>query len=172
MSHRPESARPGSALRQSHGSRRHVHETAKTKKESDGTGKSHQRGSSRGGRHDGKAQTSGSSSAQVAQSSRTGKPESEESEEDSDDDFLIKPSDLIYQPDSVQRNWLRKHGKGAMIDFEDEQLVKLRKCFDSLADVADGNDGEVDEEEKALGVDDLEDPLIALGLVENRQQVQ
>ena len=59
-----------------------------------------------------------------------------------------------------------------MIDFEDEQLIKLRKCFDSLADVADGNDGQDDGEEKALGVDDLEDPLIALGLVENRQQVQ
>ena len=55
-----------------------------------------------------------------------------------------------------------------MIDFEDEQLIKLRKCFDSLADVADGNDGEDEGEEKALGVDDLEDPLIALGLVENR----
>ena len=54
-----------------------------------------------------------------------------------------------------------------MIDFEDEQLVKLRKGFDSLADVADKNYEE--DEEKALGVDDLEDPLIALGLVENRQ---
>ena len=55
-----------------------------------------------------------------------------------------------------------------MIDFEDDQLLKLRKCFDSLADVQ-SDKKEVDPDaEKALGVDDLEDPLIALGLVENR----
>ena len=57
-----------------------------------------------------------------------------------------------------------------MIDFEDEQLLKLRKCFDSLADVRESSQDP--NEEKALCVDDLEDPLIALGLVENRQQVQ
>ena len=69
------------------------------------------------------------------QSSKTGNQSSADSSESDDDDCLIKPEDLIFQPDSVQRNWLRKHGKGSMIDFEDEQLVKLRKCFDSLADV-------------------------------------
>jgi Ca2+-binding EF-hand superfamily protein len=37
----------------------------------------------------------------------------------------------------------------------------LRTCFNSLDD--DGSE--------AIGVDELEDPLIALGLVENRSQV-
>ena len=103
----------------------------------------------------------------VNQSSHTGNQASSDSDSD-DDDCLIKPEDLVFQPDSIQRNWLRKHGKGAMIDFEDEQLIKLRKCFDSLADVQDDKEGDDDGEEAALGVDDLEDPLIALGLVENR----
>ena len=48
-------------------------------------------------------------------------------------------------------------------------MLKLRKCFDSLADVQVGSEKVDPDEEKALGVDDLEDPLIALGLVENRQ---
>lgn len=46
-----------------------------------------------------------------------------------------------------------------MIDFEDAELAKLRECFESLDD--DGSN--------SIGVDELEDPLIALGLVDNRQ---
>ena len=38
----------------------------------------------------------------------------------------------------------------------------LRNYFDSLDD----------DESGQIGVDELEDPLIALGLVDNRQQVQ
>ena len=45
-----------------------------------------------------------------------------------------------------------------MIDFEDDELKKLRECFESLD--ADGS--------AAIGVEELEDPLIALGLVDNR----
>ena len=50
-----------------------------------------------------------------------------------------------------------------MIDFGDEELKKLQQCFTSLVD---------DEGSDSIGVDELEDPLIALGLVDNRQQVQ
>ena len=50
-----------------------------------------------------------------------------------------------------------------MIDFSDEERKKLKQCFDSLVD---------DEGSESIGVDELEDPLIALGLVDNRQQVQ
>ena len=46
-----------------------------------------------------------------------------------------------------------------MIDFDDEELKMLRECFDSLDD--DGS--------QSIGVEELEDPLIALGLVDNRQ---
>jgi hypothetical protein len=46
--------------------------------------------------------------------------------------------------------------------FKDDELSKLREYFDSLDDDRSGS----------IGVDELEDPLIALGLVDNRQQVQ
>ena len=50
-----------------------------------------------------------------------------------------------------------------MIDFQDDERVKLHQCFNSLCD---------SEESKSIGVNELEDPLIALGIVDNRQQVQ
>lgn len=42
--------------------------------------------------------------------------------------------------------------------FGDDELTKLREYFNSLDDDKSGS----------IGVDELEDPLIALGLVENR----
>jgi len=45
--------------------------------------------------------------------------------------------------------------------FQDEELKKLREYFNSLDDDRSGS----------IGVDELEDPLSALGLVESRQQV-
>ena len=56
------------------------------------------------------------------------------------------------------RGWLRKHGKDDYIVFKDDELKKLRDYFNSLDDSKTGS----------IGVDELEDPLIALGLVENR----
>ena len=58
--------------------------------------------------------------------------------------------------------WLKKRGKSHCIDFDDEELKQLRTYFNSLDEDGSGS----------IGVDELEDPLIALGLVENRQQVQ
>ena len=60
------------------------------------------------------------------------------------------------------RKWLLKHGKSKYVDFTDKQLRKLRNYFNSLDDNQSGS----------IGVDELEDPLIALGLVETRQQVK
>jgi len=54
---------------------------------------------------------------------------------------------------------LKSRGKEHCIDFEDDQKIKLRACFNSLDDDGSGS----------IGVDELEDPLIALGLVDNRQ---
>jgi Ca2+-binding EF-hand superfamily protein len=56
------------------------------------------------------------------------------------------------------RKWLLLHGKKHCIDFQDNELRKLRHYFNSLDDDNSGS----------IGVDELEDPLIALGLVENR----
>jgi len=49
-----------------------------------------------------------------------------------------------------------------MIDFQDAELKKLYNCFLSLVE---------NDDEESIGVDELEDPLIALGLVNNRNQV-
>ena len=57
------------------------------------------------------------------------------------------------------RQWLRKHGKSKYIDFDEEQMAILKECFNDL-DTDGGH---------SIGVDELEDPLIALGLVDNRK---
>jgi centrin-2 len=56
------------------------------------------------------------------------------------------------------RSWLLKRGKGHCIDFDTEELKQLREYFNALDEDGSGE----------IGVDELEDPLIALGLVENR----
>ena len=60
------------------------------------------------------------------------------------------------------RKWLKSRGKEHCIAFDDQKINDLRECFNSLDDDGSGS----------IGVDELEDPLIALGLVDNRQQVQ
>ncbi|OMJ82710.1 hypothetical protein SteCoe_16535 [Stentor coeruleus] len=60
------------------------------------------------------------------------------------------------------RTWLRTRGKRQYIGFDDEERIKLRKYFSSLDE---NNNG-------CIGFKELEDPLIALGLAETRQQVE
>jgi len=49
---------------------------------------------------------------------------------------------------------LKKHGKEDRINFKDDEIGKLRKYFTSLDGDGSG----------PIGLDELEDPLIALGL--------
>ncbi|CAI2368778.1 unnamed protein product [Moneuplotes crassus] len=58
--------------------------------------------------------------------------------------------------------WLKKRGKSEYIDFDIEELKKLRYYFDCIDE----------KNQDAIGVSELEDPLIALGLVDNRDEVQ
>ena len=74
----------------------------------------------------------------------------------------LTPSRFQYQPKSIERKWLKKHGKEKYIDFDEDQMKILKECFNELDE--DGGGG--------IGVDELEDPLIALGLVNHRQQVE
>ena len=48
-----------------------------------------------------------------------------------------------------------------MLDFTDEEIKNLQKCFDSL----DGDNS------KCIGVDELENPLIGLGFASNREEI-
>ncbi len=49
---------------------------------------------------------------------------------------------------------MKKHGKEDRINFKDDEIGKLRKYFTSLDGDGSGS----------IGLDELEDPLIALGL--------
>lgn len=62
----------------------------------------------------------------------------------------------------LQHRWLDKHGKNSQLKEYREQIALMRRWFTSLD--ADGS-GEV-------GVDELEDPLVSVGLARSRGDVQ
>ena len=98
-----------------------------------------------------------------ARDAADGSADGDDDEEDSgDESCVIKLEDMIYNPESYMRKWLKTRGKEHCINFQDEELRQLRTYFSSLDDDGSGS----------IGVDELEDPLIALGLVDNRAQVQ
>ena len=74
----------------------------------------------------------------------------------------FKVDDLIYRPERDRNKWLISRGKSKYVEFHDDERKQLYECFNDLDD-----DGSAE-----IGVQELEDPLIALGLVDNRQQVQ
>ena len=49
-------------------------------------------------------------------------------------------------------------GKEYLLDFSDDELRKLKECFDSLDDDLSGT----------IGIVELENPLIGLGFADNR----
>lgn len=55
-----------------------------------------------------------------------------------------------------------KRGHQDRIDFKDSEVTELRKYFSSLDGDGSG----------AIGIEELEDPLIALGLVNSRDEVE
>ncbi|GMF12154.1 unnamed protein product [Phytophthora lilii] len=61
-----------------------------------------------------------------------------------------------------QHRWLDKHGRNSNLKATRQQLALMRRWFDSLD--ADGS-GEV-------GLDELEDPLVSVGLASSRDDVQ
>jgi centrin-1 len=63
--------------------------------------------------------------------------------------------------DSGIRKWLEKHGKQEFIDFNDKEREELRKYFDSIDDTSTGS----------ITASELEDPLISLGLADDKEDV-
>ena len=61
-----------------------------------------------------------------------------------------------------ERKWLSNRGKQHLLDFKDEEIWKLRECFNSLDDDGGGS----------IGLEELEDPLIGLGFAETREEVK
>jgi hypothetical protein len=63
-----------------------------------------------------------------------------------------------------QRDWLRKHGKHSCVDFSDAERAELRSFFEGLSGTT-GSDARI-------GISELEEMLISLGLADTRQDVQ
>ena len=76
--------------------------------------------------------------------------------------FLLYNKNKKKLSDSSLRNWLRVHGKSKYIDFDDEERKQYREIFKALDGDGSG----------AIGVEELEDPLIALGLADSREGVE
>lgn len=64
--------------------------------------------------------------------------------------------------ESQERKWLSSCGKKHLIDFDDKERGKLKQYFASLD--LDGSG--------SIGIEELEEPLISLGIAETREQVR
>ena len=53
-------------------------------------------------------------------------------------------------------------GRGHHLDFTDEEIARLRECFDTLDEDGGG----------AIGLEELETPLIGLGFANSREEVK
>lgn len=63
---------------------------------------------------------------------------------------------------SQERSWLCKHGKKKFIDFDSATRRQLRKYFMAMDEDGSG----------FISIDELLDPLVALGLAETREEVK
>ena len=57
---------------------------------------------------------------------------------------------------------MRKRGKKQYVDFDIDERKKYRDIFEALDDDGSGS----------IGIDELEEPFIALGLVTNREEIK
>jgi len=55
-----------------------------------------------------------------------------------------------------------KHGKKKFLDFDDKELIKLRHYFMELDEDGSGE----------IGIEELEQPLISLGMCKTREEVE
>ena len=64
--------------------------------------------------------------------------------------------------EKLKRKWIFKHGKGHVLPFTDSEINKIRICFASLDE--DGS--------QEIGLEELDGPLIGLGITENREEIK
>lgn len=100
-------------------------------------------------------------------------PDNEESEEEFDNDLALVLHDKKERKEQFNENvekldtlnrrkWMTKHGKEHFLNFKDDELKKLKDCFNCLD--ADGGG--------TIGLEELENPLIGLGFADSRDDVQ
>lgn len=61
-----------------------------------------------------------------------------------------------------ERKWMKKIGKASLLDFTDGEIQKMKECFNTLDEDGSG----------AIGIDELEGPLIGLGFVDTREEIE
>ena len=64
--------------------------------------------------------------------------------------------------EKLRRNWMVQRGKGHMLDFNDQQIAKLKEFFDSLDSDGGGS----------ISIDEIKIPLIGLGLVDSIRELK
>mmetsp|Transcript_43321 Transcript_43321/g.50147 ORF Transcript_43321/g.50147 Transcript_43321/m.50147 type:complete len:276 (-) Transcript_43321:73-900(-) len=64
--------------------------------------------------------------------------------------------------ESQERKWMASHGRKHLISFDDKERAKLKQYFNSLDDDGSGS----------IGIEELEGPLISLGIASTRDEVQ
>ena len=64
--------------------------------------------------------------------------------------------------DTKARKWFCCRGKTKALDFTFDELKNLKKCFVALDEDKGGS----------IGIEELEDPLIGLGLAESTEKVE
>lgn len=74
-------------------------------------------------------------------------------------DFKAKTDHII---DQSTRKWIIKQGKGDLLDFKDDEIHKLKACFNSLDCDSSGS----------IGVQELLEPLIGLGFADREEEVE
>ena len=72
------------------------------------------------------------------------------------------PAKVLNCTEQKRRTWMLNRGKSHMIEFQNDQIKKLRQCFNSLD--LDGG-GSISAEELSL-------PLVGLGLVNSMEEVE
>ncbi|KRX07792.1 hypothetical protein PPERSA_07542 [Pseudocohnilembus persalinus] len=82
-----------------------------------------------------------------------------EEREDRKDKYHEKMKQLL---ENSERKWLREHGKKQYIDFDETERKELKKYFQSLDQDNSGG----------IGQDELEEPLISLGIADSREEVK
>ena len=71
-------------------------------------------------------------------------------------------SNIMQLNNKKQRKWFCARGKADVLDFTDDEIRKLRDCFEALDDDNGGS----------IGLDELEWPLVGLGLADTREEVE
>ncbi|KAM3146875.1 hypothetical protein pb186bvf_001029 [Paramecium bursaria] len=74
---------------------------------------------------------------------------------------LVTVNSLFIQQEASLRHWLIQKKARHLIDFDDKERNQLKQYFNSL-----DQDGS-----KSIGIDELEEPLISLGIAESRDDV-